>query len=237
MTDLSPRLPCPVCLGTTMEKVQVGPRRGVEVDRCRRCGGIWLEHGEVQQLRALPKGEVWKHVEPSRETFSMRCHDCHALLDRAEEKCPSCGWQNVLECPSCARPMKTEAHAGLRLDVCRHCKGIWFDRHELEEIWGASFDRSLQKRNLSRGDAVAGAADATGDVLFTALFFAPDLVFYGARAAGHAAAASADAISHLPAALASTPEMASSAFEAVGEAAGSVFETIFEIIAGLFDGL
>jgi Zn-finger nucleic acid-binding protein len=234
MTDLAPRLPCPVCLGTTLEKVRVGPHRTLEVDHCRRCGGTWFEHGEVQRLRELPSGEVWKHVERGDAASRMLCHDCHAPLDRAAERCPACGWSNVLDCPECARPMKGEPYAGLRLDVCRDCRGVWFDRHELQAIWTTSFDQSLRRRKLSPGGALAGTADAGGEVLFHALFFAPDLVYYGARAAGHAAAASADAVSHLPGALAATPEAASAAFEAVGDAAGGVFEAIAEIIGGLF---
>ena len=54
MPELSSRVPCPVCLGVTMHKVTVGEERTVEVDLCGRCGGIWLEQGEVQALRANP---------------------------------------------------------------------------------------------------------------------------------------------------------------------------------------
>lgn len=235
MPERAPRLPCPVCLGTTMEKVRVGARAPVEVDHCRRCGGLWLEHGEVQGLRAVPRGDVRQRLE-ANPTPLVRCHDCHAPLGRDEPRCPSCGRANLLDCPDCGRTMRVEVYDDLRLDLCRGCKGVWFDHEELESIWGRSFDRALQKRNLSLQRA-GGGADVAGDVLFNTLLFAPDLVFYGARAAGAAAAASADAVSRLPSALSSTPEIASSAFEAVGEAAGSVFETVVAIISGIFDNL
>lgn len=234
MTDIAPRLPCPVCLGVTMERLRMGSKGALLVDHCRRCGGLWLEHGEVQQLRKLPIAELRKQVKGRPEPFSMRCHDCFAPLSRGDSECASCGWKNILDCPDCARPMSVESHAGLRLDVCRSCKGIWFDQHELETIWSSSFDLALQRRNLSRRDALGSAAEATGDVLFNALFFAPDLVYMGGYAAANAAAASIEVARALPGAISAAPEVAASAFEAVGEAAGSVFEIILGIIADLF---
>ncbi len=237
MPDLSPHLQCPVCLGTTMEKVTVEASEKLEVDQCGRCGGIWLEYGEVQRLRAAPRSELWKQIEPRPVAFRIRCHDCHAPLERAAEKCPACGWVNLLDCPCCDRPMHVQSHMGLRLDLCRDCKGVWFDHHELKAIWSASFDRALQKRGISRSDALTGAGDGVGDLLLDTLFYAPDLVYYGARAAGHVVSASAEAVSQLPGAIASAPEAASAVYEAVGEGAGSVFETIVEIIGGVFDGL
>ncbi|HEX2188947.1 MAG TPA: zf-TFIIB domain-containing protein, partial [Longimicrobiaceae bacterium] len=151
MPDLAPRLPCPVCLGVTMDRVEVGPGGALVVDHCRRCGGAWLEHGEVQRLRVAGQAALWKRVEKRGYRFRMRCHDCHASLERADEACPACGWSNVLGCPACDRPMRVESHAGLRLDVCRECRGVWFDHHELEAVWGASFDQALQRRRLGRG--------------------------------------------------------------------------------------
>lgn len=233
MPELSVRLPCPVCLGTTMEKVKMGGGK-LEVDHCRRCGGVWLDHGEVQQLRGVSQTEVWQQIESRSSLSPARCHVCHTPVDRRLDECPACGASSLLDCPACDRPMRVESYSGLRLDVCRSCRGVWFDHHELEAIWGASFDLALRRRNLPARGA-AGAADVGGDLLFHSLFFAPDLLFYGAYAAGNVASASVDALSRLPEGLAATPEIASSAFEAVGDAAGSVFEVVLEIITGIFD--
>jgi len=106
----------------------------------------------------------------------------------------------------------------LTLDVCKRCKGVWFDHHELDEIWKLERNRFLAKRG---GGELARRKDDRGtDVLFETLFWTPDLVFLGAHAAGHGVAAAAEA--------------APAAVEAVGEAAGGVFETIVEIVAGVF---
>lgn len=237
MTELSPRLPCPVCLGTTMAKAAVGPGGSLEIDHCGRCGGVWLEHGEVQRLRTRKAGELWQRIEKRRYRFRMRCHDCHAPMKRGDEKCPACGWTNALDCPACERPMRAESHDGLLIDVCRNCKGVWFDHHELEAIWGTSFDRALRKRRLSRESALARTGGGAGEALLETLFYAPDLVYLGAHATGHAVAASAEIASRVPEVIGAAPEAASVVFEAVGESAGSVFEVIVEIIGGIFDGL
>lgn len=237
MPDLSPILSCPVCLGTTMEKITIGPRGDLQVDHCRRCGGVWLEHGEVQRLRSVEESSLWGAVPRQPTKFRMRCHDCHGLMDRADESCPACGWNNALDCPACDRSMQVESYAGLRLDVCRECRGVWFDHHELEEIWKESFDTSMRARRPRKDMAVAGAGEVAGEVLLHSLFFAPDLLFYGTRAVGEVAVASADAIGNIPGAIGAAPEVAAAAVEAAGEAAGTIFETIVNIISGIFDGL
>lgn len=237
MAEPELRLPCPVCLGATMDKVALGPGGALTVDYCRRCGGAWLEHGEVQGLRRLAAGELWKRVEKRHYRFLMRCHDCHGPLERAEERCPACGWVVALDCPGCARPLQAESHAGLRLDVCRDCKGVWFDHHELEAIWGAGLDQALRNRRISRGATLGPVGSGPGEVLVETLFYAPELAFHGARAAGHVLAASAEALAHVPAAVAATPEAAATAFELVGDAAGAVFEVVVSIVGGIFDGL
>lgn len=43
-----------------------------------------------------------------------------------------------MNCPECDRPLTPEDHRGIELDVCGSCRGIWFDRGELEAYWVAS---------------------------------------------------------------------------------------------------
>lgn len=236
MPEVAPRLPCPVCLGTTMKRTTFGRNASLEIDHCGRCGGVWLDPGEVQRLRTIRPAEVRKGIDRRGLRFRMRCHDCHAAMERAEEACPACGWSNVIDCPACDRPMSTESHAGLRIDVCRDCNGVWFDQHELDAIWEPTFDRALAKRRLSRHSTAAAVGEGAGEVLLQSLFYAPDLLYHGARAAGHAAAASAEAAAHLPGVIGAAPEAAATVFDAVGESAGSVFEVIVEIVGGIFDG-
>ena len=235
MPERSPRLPCPVCLGVTMDKVKFGPGAALEIDRCARCGGIWLDHGEVQALRALPRGSLTEAPELHLPTVRQgRCHACHAPLDRAAQQCAACGRSSLLDCPRCDRPMLVQQAGGLRLDICPTCKGAWFDHHELEAIWGQEFERALARRDLPGHGAALATADVGSELLFHSVIFGPDLLLPLAAAGGEAMSTSADALSQLPEALQATPELAAQAFEAVGEAAGGVFEAVVDIIGGIF---
>src|SRR5437016_4634835 len=53
----------------------------------------------------------------------------------------SAGWMSTLRrdemanlCPDCRKPLRTENHFGVNLDVCPLCAGIWFDEGELGRV-------------------------------------------------------------------------------------------------------
>lgn len=212
-----------------------GPGGALEIDRCARCGGIWLDHGEIQALRALPRGSLTETLEQRLPVVGLgRCHSCHAPLDRTAERCAVCGRSNLLDCPHCDRPMRVQQAGGLRLDICPTCKGAWFDHHELEAIWSQSFDRALARRRLPGRDAALATADVGTELLFYSVMFGPDLALPLGAVGGEAVSASAETLSQLPEAMLATPELAAQAFEAVGEAAGGVFEAVVDIISGIF---
>lgn len=208
---LETRWPCPVCVGVLMEKKPIGAGAATLVlDFCPRCGGLWFDRGEVGQLAGRPEASLRGLIIKETDRVRPPCHGCQAPLDRDAEKCPACGHKNVLRCPVCDRTMERRPHAGLVLDLCAHCQGVWFDNAELSAIWRTNFAAAAAKRQGSGGEALA----VGGDVLLTTMFWAPDLVIYGGMAAGHAAGA---------------------VVEVAGSAASGVFETVMEIISGLFD--
>lgn len=227
MTELRPRLPCPVCLGVMLQRVGIGPEKQLLVDVCTRCGGAWLEHGTVQPLRRETAAALSSQLEAPAPIHPGQCHACHAPLHRDAAKCPACGRANLLDCPGCNQRMRVVSDHGLRLDVCKHCRGAWFDHHELASIWTPRFDAALARRDLDRGDPSLAGMGFADDLLFHSIFFGPDLLSLGAH--GLDATASA-----LPEAIASTPEVAAGAFEAIGEAAGEVFEAVVDIVGGIF---
>lgn len=220
------RLPCPVCLGTRMEKPRVGDPPAVEIDHCARCGGVWLEYGEVQRLRARPPAELWKVVARRSTEARPPCHGCRAPLPRGAERCPSCGRKNTIECPSCEREMLRETRGGITLDVCRSCKGAWFDHVELEAVWSMQAALAVQRR-----PAAAGVAEGAGDVLLDVFLFAPDLAIYGTA---HAVSAAVQVAAHVPELAGAAPEATVAVIEAAGDAAGGIFDVIAAIFEGLF---
>jgi Zn-finger nucleic acid-binding protein len=235
MPELGTRYPCPVCLGAKLNKVMVGVQAPVEIDHCRRCGGVWLEHGEIPRLRLNPPEALWSEIAQRKARAVTPCHGCHAPLDRTLEACPACGWKNVIDCPVCDQPMRREVMGGVQLDVCRRCKGVWFDHHELDAVWKAQAGMALRRHEAGR---VARTGEDAGDMLLAGLWYAPDLAFYAGYGTVEAASGLAHAAGHLPDLVAAAPETAVHLVSAAGDAAGAVFEVIvhiLEAIFGLFD--
>ncbi len=231
MPEIGTRYPCPVCLGAKLNKVMVGVQAPVEIDHCRRCGGVWLEHGEIPRLRLNPPAALWTEIAQRKAKAVTPCHSCHAPFDRNLEACPACDWKNVIDCPVCDRPMQRETMGGIHLDVCRNCKGVWFDHDELEAIWKEQAGMALQRRP---GAPLGRTNDDAGDMLLATLWFAPDLAFYGAYGAAHAVSGLAHAAGSVPDIAAAAPEAAVQLVGAAGEAAGGVFDVIAGILEGIF---
>src|ERR1043165_4728008 len=81
-TPLETRFPCPVCLGSQMEKIALGrPGKILVLDHCGRCGGIWFEKGETQRLTWHSPAELWKLVPPRSHILRPPCHGCGTPLD------------------------------------------------------------------------------------------------------------------------------------------------------------
>ncbi|HYW06834.1 MAG TPA: zf-TFIIB domain-containing protein [Longimicrobium sp.] len=222
MADSIPRLPCPACLGATMEKAPVGG--ALVLDHCRRCGGVWFDDGEVARLRAHPVGDLWKRVTAAPLSSRVPCHSCHAPMRRNLDACPACGWRNRIDCPACDVTMEREVRrAGLVADSCRGCGGVWLDHAELSMVWSAAFAAVLpvlaEQRTSSGGWGLDVPVDLMGDVIGG-----------GAELLGHVASASVEVIAALP-------QLALGAAEVAAHVAGLIFQVVLEILCGLLDGL
>ena len=60
---------CPVCKNVTMMKHFFSIKRKIEVDECANCGGIFLDGGELAEVRRLFKSEKEK-IKLSQKYFS-----------------------------------------------------------------------------------------------------------------------------------------------------------------------
>lgn len=241
---LEARYPCPVCLGLPMEKLSF-QNPPLVLDTCSRCGGMWFDYGEVNQLKHLHPQMALKKVAMREQDYMMQCHQCQHPMRRNLDQCSSCGWKNRLDCPVCQKQMSVVNKDGLKLDVCKSCKGVWFDNHELVQIWNGALDR-MKKNYQGR------YTDVGDDALYLfldVLTYSPDLAFYTADAAVNLithtpdlAAAAVEAVAHAPdlaasafEAVANAPEVAGAVVEGVANVAGGIFEVIGAILGGIFD--
>jgi Zn-finger nucleic acid-binding protein len=205
-----------------MEKLTPSVDVDLQLDYCRRCGGIWFDAREVDRLRQCQPQALAAHVVLGEPAHRMKCHACHASMPRNADHCLACQWKNVILCPTCARPLQPVEQAGVKLDVCRHCRGAWFDNVELAAIWNRKVETLAR-----RGGRGLTAGEVAGDYfLLDAFLWMPHLGLHsmGGGASVVDAAASAGGIA----------EVAGSAVEGVGDLAGSVFESIASLLGDLF---
>lgn len=227
--------PCPTCLGVLMAKLRLGRSdEPLIIDHCRRCGGIWLQAGEVQQLRRLPADTLGEFVTRGAPSAAPLCHACHVPLPRDAAACEGCGAANTLDCPQCEAAMSTEEHEGVRLDVCRSCRGVWFDHHELSAIWRFELEAAVRRHNAEASDS-RSSLTVLDVLVWTDAAEAAAVGLHAGGAAVEAAAGLAAPGAHLTAeTAAAAAETAAAAAEVAGEAAAGVFEAVFGIIGGIF---
>jgi membrane associated rhomboid family serine protease len=104
---------CPKCLSDMTEL----EHQGVTIDVCPGCRGIWLDPGELAQLRGAAEdlpGEVDSIASGTRhlETSTYICPRCQGGFDTFEYA----------------------PGTGLYIDRCKDCKGIYLDAGELKKV-------------------------------------------------------------------------------------------------------
>lgn len=104
---------CPKCKTERLAQTTV---RGVEVDRCAVCGGIWCDQGELDDLLELGF-DVARKVDRAREDPSR---------DQLHGQCPRDG-ENLLR-------IYSARDRSIVLDACARCSGIWLDAGELQKL-------------------------------------------------------------------------------------------------------
>ena len=104
---------CPDC--KEKDLVSVLTDRGVEVDYCKKCGGIWLDKGEIYHFAENP-AFIGKEIEEGIKRQKP-----------GDKLCPKTGEAMG------AIPLMDGA---LSVDYCPKTGGLWFDGKELEKLSG-----------------------------------------------------------------------------------------------------
>ncbi len=106
---------CPRCEQTLVARTLAHST----VDECGTCGGIWFDEGELQDARDEADPDLsWQALDVFTDASRF-------ALSRSSRPCPRC-----------LLPMATVDYddAGLQLDSCPTCEGIWFDQGEFAAL-------------------------------------------------------------------------------------------------------
>lgn len=81
----------------------------------------------------------------------MKCPFCHNTTSREAKLCVHCGKntnqrtanrEKSIKCPTCLTPARIILLAGVEIDFCHTCGGLWFDKREMQQ-----FQENLSERN------------------------------------------------------------------------------------------
>jgi len=120
---------CPRCEDTQLEPIDL---RGIEVDRCVFCRGIWLDHHELDELEDKVMDEGY-----SKGTLTYFKRD------------------SEIGCPKCGTGMTTfnyRAH-DLPIDLCQQGHGYWLDPGEDEKVISILRERVTDLKRSSSAEA------------------------------------------------------------------------------------
>ena len=131
---------CCVKCTSILDKSTVGD---IEVDLCPKCGGLWLDYGEVAKLAVLPEAEI----TPLKE-----------LLKGAGGP-PPVPSDTKLPCPVCPGQLKEVVLGSIHVDYCTKCKGLFLDKGELE----AAIVAVKPKAQAAASKIIAAAAQAAAE--------------------------------------------------------------------------
>jgi len=95
--------------------------KGIELDFCYQCRGVWLDRGELEDL--LIRGGA-----KADDALLTALGQKGRLISGRKNLCPKCDsplHEILIEC---------EGKSQLTLDRCPREHGIWFDAHELEDL-------------------------------------------------------------------------------------------------------
>ncbi len=123
---------CPACKKQQMETSQ-DPETKLEVDSCPECLGIWFDAGELETF--YKSRELVKRFTPVGGDSIHHTYEISASARR---------------CPRCRKGMERPLVGGISVDVCRDCRGIWFDQGELSKV-----TQIYKTRGLKGDDMVA----------------------------------------------------------------------------------
>ena len=124
-------------------RMQKRPVRGVLLDHCTPCDGIWLDEGELEALltrRARTRAEL--QAQEQTET--------------SHERSRAVSVQEL--CPRCQGRLSVTYIRTVPVDQCSRCRGMYFDHGELPAILRALRRGSLARLWMRlRGSLAAGA--------------------------------------------------------------------------------
>lgn len=93
--------------------------RGVEIDVCGGCGGIWLDRGELIKLKLKAGKRTIENIQDSKAEVV---------------KVPPTSGRVRLPCPVCEGKLLPLQVEQVAVEICNSCGGLFLDHGELDPV-------------------------------------------------------------------------------------------------------
>jgi len=97
----------------------------VEIDTCPSCGGVWLDHGELERIQESQERDYSEELRQMPNLIA----GVSAMADAKHE--------GPLACPACGRELEKREYgfcSQVSIDGCPSCRGVWLDKGELQRL-------------------------------------------------------------------------------------------------------
>jgi len=136
---------CPRCDDTALDKVSfIGS--DIVLDRCRNCGGFWLDGGELNLINKelqdiMPvKGKGFSefinnaHLPYWYKRIKRKSSETDFTVDVPPIKGAELKSETEYTCPACCANLNLYRIFGIKIEGCPNCKGIFLDKDELRKL-------------------------------------------------------------------------------------------------------
>ncbi len=104
---------CPKCPSFPLVEKEI---HGIKVHVCEKCGGLWLNRGELNSVVLPIEGDL------------EYCTTEHFAEDRfSGTLCPACPGTRLVK-------VNFVSYSDIIMEYCAKCGGLWLDRGELDAI-------------------------------------------------------------------------------------------------------
>jgi Zn-finger nucleic acid-binding protein len=117
--------------------------QGLEVDLCPKCGGLWLDRGEITRAAKLPAEELSR---------------LRGLLAGSSGP-PPLPTENKAPCPACPGSLSEVMLGAVHVDYCNKCHGLFLDKGELTKAIDAVHTRERDTKSHDIVIAISTAGD------------------------------------------------------------------------------
>ncbi len=137
---------CPRCEDTVLAKVFFIGYSDIVLDRCRNCGGFWLDGGELdlvnkelQEIMPVTGGGFSEfvnnvHLPYWYKRVRRKSSETDISVEVSPIKDAKLKSETTYICPVCESNLNLYTVYGIEIEGCPKCRGIFLDRDELRKL-------------------------------------------------------------------------------------------------------